>query len=91
MTQINNAANTAWPVGNVNANTFSLTGTNGPTYSAYTNGGTAYCTRYGCQYLALHQPNRRYARLRRHHLRVRAHWRATPTLTPRPARLAAWA
>jgi Flp pilus assembly protein TadG len=52
MTQINSAANTAWTVANpVTANTFVLSGTNGPSFSNYTNGGTAYCTRYGCQYL----------------------------------------
>ncbi|MBS0385234.1 MAG: pilus assembly protein TadG [Proteobacteria bacterium] len=51
MTQINNAANTAWLVANPTVNTFVLSGTNGPTFSNYTSGGTAYCTRYGCQYL----------------------------------------
>ena len=33
------------------ANTFALLGSNGPTYNAYTNGGTEYCTTYGCDYL----------------------------------------
>ena len=52
MTQINSAANTAWLVSTpITANTFVLSGTNGPSFTNYTNGGTAYCTRYGCQYL----------------------------------------
>jgi Flp pilus assembly protein TadG len=50
MTQINSAANTAWQVSNATSNTFALVGTNGPAYNAYTNGGTEYCTTYGCQY-----------------------------------------
>jgi Flp pilus assembly protein TadG len=52
MTQINSAANTAWLVSSVTANSYALSGTNGPTggFSAYTSGGTSYCTRYGCQY-----------------------------------------
>ncbi|MBI3438357.1 MAG: pilus assembly protein TadG [Proteobacteria bacterium] len=50
MTQINNAANTAWLVSNATANTYVLSGTSGPTFSNYTSGGTSYCTVYGCQY-----------------------------------------
>lgn len=30
--------------------TFALSGTEGPSYSAYTSGGSAYCTTLGCQY-----------------------------------------
>jgi Flp pilus assembly protein TadG len=52
MTQINSAANTAWLVSSATANTYALSGTNGPGggFSAYTSGGTSYCTVYGCQY-----------------------------------------
>lgn len=52
MTQINSATNTAWLVSNVTANTYALSGTNGPGggFSNYTSGGTSYCTVYGCQY-----------------------------------------
>ena len=51
MTQINSASNTTWQVTDVAPDTYVLENTNGPTYSAYTNGGNAYCTTYGCQYL----------------------------------------
>ena len=50
MTQINSAANTAWQVSNVTGSTFALVGSNGPSYTPYTGGGTSYCTTYGCQY-----------------------------------------
>lgn len=52
MTQINSAANTAWLVSGATANTYALSGTNGPGggFSPYTSGGTSYCTVYGCQY-----------------------------------------
>jgi Flp pilus assembly protein TadG len=47
MTQINNQIFT---VASATANTFGLSGTNGPSYSAYTSGGTAYCTVQGCEH-----------------------------------------
>ena len=50
MTQINNAANTAWQVTMQTANTFILKTTTGPTYVDYTNGGRSYCTVAGCEY-----------------------------------------
>lgn len=50
MTQINNAANTAWQLTGVTANTFTLLNTGGSTYSTYTSGGSAYCTVAGCEY-----------------------------------------
>jgi hypothetical protein len=50
MTQINNATDATWQVSNVTANTFALVGTTGPSYSAYTSGGSAYCTTLGCPY-----------------------------------------
>ena len=52
MTQINNAANTAWLISNATANSYALSGTNGPGggFSTYTSGGASYCTVYGCQY-----------------------------------------
>jgi Flp pilus assembly protein TadG len=52
MTQINSAANTTWTVANQTANTFALSGSVGPNYSAYTSGGSIWCTVQGCQYLA---------------------------------------
>jgi hypothetical protein len=52
MTGINNTVNTAWQVASpVTANSFVLSGSNGPAYSNYNNSGTIYCTTYGCQYL----------------------------------------
>lgn len=51
MTQINNAANATWRVTNLSANTFALIGSNGPSYTNYTNGGSAHCTVNGCTYL----------------------------------------
>lgn len=54
MTQINNTtgsgSGTTWTVASASSNTFVLSGSVGPTYSAYSSGGTAYCTTYGCQY-----------------------------------------
>jgi hypothetical protein len=54
MTQINNVTGsgtgTTWPASAVTANTFVLTGSIGPTYGAYTSGGSAYCSTYGCEY-----------------------------------------
>ncbi len=52
MTQINSAANTTWTVASQTANTFALSGSVGPNYSAYTSGGSIWCTVQGCQYLA---------------------------------------
>jgi len=37
-------------VANKTTNTFSLSATSGPSYSAYASGGTAYCLAAGCQY-----------------------------------------
>ena len=51
-TQINNAANTTWTVANKSTNTFSLSGSVGPTSTTYTSGGQAFCTTAGCQYYA---------------------------------------
>lgn len=54
MTQINNAtgsgSGTTWPASGVTTNTFVLTGSTGPSYTAYTSGGSAYCSTYGCEY-----------------------------------------
>lgn len=50
MTDINTGSNATWVVANRTANTFVLSGSNGPSYNAYTNGGTAYCAEYGCQF-----------------------------------------
>lgn len=50
MTQINN---TAFTVANQTTNTFSLSGVNGASYSAYSSGGSAWCLVSGCQYYEL--------------------------------------
>ncbi len=50
MTQINSTTDTAWQVTNVAANAYTLVGSVGPNYSAYTSSGTGYCTASGCQY-----------------------------------------
>jgi Flp pilus assembly protein TadG len=50
MTQINTATNATWQVSNATADTFVLSGSYGPNYSNYTNGGKSYCTVAGCEY-----------------------------------------
>lgn len=50
MTQINNAANATWQVATLTSNTYVLNASNGPTYGAYTSGGSSFCAQYGCQY-----------------------------------------
>ncbi len=50
MTQINRTTHQTWQVSGVTTNTFVLNTTVGPNYSAYTSGGTAFCTVAGCQY-----------------------------------------
>lgn len=50
MTQINRTTHQTWQVSGVTTNTFVLNTTVGPNYSAYTSGGTAYCTVAGCEY-----------------------------------------
>lgn len=51
MTQINNAAHATWQVSSVTSDTFVLNTTTGPSYGDYTNGGQAFCTVAGCEYL----------------------------------------
>lgn len=46
MTNLNNL----WTVASKTTNTFVAAGSYGPSYPAYANGGTTYCTRYGCMY-----------------------------------------
>ena len=50
MTQINSSGDTAWQVSGVATNTYILNGSVGPNYSAYTSGGSGWCTTQGCQY-----------------------------------------
>ncbi len=50
MTQINSTTDVAWQVTGVATNTYILSGSVGPNYTAYTNSGSAYCTTLGCQY-----------------------------------------
>jgi Flp pilus assembly protein TadG len=61
MTQINTGTNATWQVSGVTADTFNLTGTmpSGTTtaYSAYTSGGSAYCTVQGCEFLRFTNAN----------------------------------
>lgn len=47
MTQLNG---NVYTVANKTTNTFQLQGINGTSYSTYKSGGTAYCTKLGCQY-----------------------------------------
>jgi Flp pilus assembly protein TadG len=47
MTDLNN---TPWTVANKANNTFSITPSFGPDYSAYTSSGSAWCTAAGCEY-----------------------------------------
>jgi Flp pilus assembly protein TadG len=47
MTNLNNLA---WTVTNPTANTFTLSGSVGPTFSSYSSSGSAYCTTTGCEY-----------------------------------------
>lgn len=63
MTQINSAANTAWQVTTLTSDRYVLNGTNGPTYGAYTSGGSSFCARYGCRFYRFLNPSnaqRRY-------------------------------
>jgi len=53
MTQLNNKEFT---VASKTTNTFALLGVNGETYSAYSSGGSAYCTKLGCQYFKFKNP-----------------------------------
>lgn len=39
-----------YTIANAGSTTFSLVGVSGPTSSAWTSGGTTYCTEYGCEY-----------------------------------------
>ncbi len=50
MTQINTSGTNSWVVGSPTSNTFILNGTTGPTYGAYSSGGTAWCLQEGCEY-----------------------------------------
>lgn len=50
MTQINSTTDVAWQVTGVATNNYLLSGSFGPSYSAYTSGGTGFCTTPGCQY-----------------------------------------
>jgi Flp pilus assembly protein TadG len=50
MTQINRTTHATWVVDDVTDDTFDLVGSVGPSYGAYTNGGTSYCTVTGCEY-----------------------------------------
>ncbi len=65
MTQINNAANATWQVAAVTTNTFALTGSNGPSYSNYTSGGTAFCTVLRCEYFRFNNQNNGAQRVHR--------------------------
>ena len=54
MTQLNNNAFTAAAV---TADTFKLSGSLGPSMSAYTSGGSAWCTTHGCNYFRFQDAN----------------------------------
>jgi Flp pilus assembly protein TadG len=50
MTGLNTGTNVTWVVANRAANTFVATGAVGPTAGTYTNGGSIWCTTYGCRF-----------------------------------------
>lgn len=50
MTSLNTGSNVTWVVANRTTNTFVATGSVGPSSGAYTNGGSIWCTTYGCRY-----------------------------------------
>ncbi len=51
LTGLNTGAHVTWTVSNRTTNTFVATGSVGPTAgSAYLNGGTVWCTTYGCRF-----------------------------------------
>jgi len=50
MTNINNSTHQTWRVTVLDSDRYSLNSSNGPSYSAYTSGGTSYCVVAGCQY-----------------------------------------
>jgi len=63
MTQINNGANAAWQITRLTGDRYVLNGTNGPTYNAYTSGGSSFCAQYGCRFYRFLNPSnaqRRY-------------------------------
>jgi Flp pilus assembly protein TadG len=49
MTSLNSSSTAAWQVKSVSGSNLVLTGTVGPSYTAYTSGGTAQCLKVGCQ------------------------------------------
>lgn len=60
MTKLNNKEFT---VAAATATTFALSGVNGTSYSSYSSGGSAYCTKLGCHYYKFKNPsgdNKRY-------------------------------
>jgi len=63
MTQINNGTNAAWQVTELTSDTYMLNNSNGPSYGAYSSGGSSFCAEYGCQYYRFLNPSnaqRRY-------------------------------
>jgi len=65
MTQINRTTHQSWVVSNTTANTYVLNSTVGPSYSAYTNGGTSFCTEAGCEYFRFNNASSGAQRLHR--------------------------
>jgi Flp pilus assembly protein TadG len=65
MTQINRTTHQTWQVSGVTTNTFVLNTTVGPNYSAYTSGGTAFCTVAGCEYFRFNNASSGAQRLHR--------------------------
>jgi Flp pilus assembly protein TadG len=65
MTQINRTTHQTWQVSGATTNTFVLNTTVGPNFSAYTNGGTAFCTRAGCEYFRFNNASNGAQRLHR--------------------------
>ena len=65
MTQINQSTHATWVVDDVTDDTFDLVGSVGPSYGAYTNGGTSFCTVTGCEYYRFNNASNGAQRLHR--------------------------
>lgn len=60
MTQVNNLD---WVISNVDANTFTLEASVGPSYGTFSSSGSAWCTVYGCQYFRFQRADNNYETL----------------------------
>jgi Flp pilus assembly protein TadG len=65
MTQINRTTHQTWQVSGVTTDTYVLASSVGPSYNAYTNNGTSYCTEAGCEYFRFNNASNGAQRLHR--------------------------